>query len=67
MRTRGRGRPSGESAATPILAGNQAADAERLPTVCWCGRRVLWVPKDRVRAGVTGSCGSDGCDEEGAA
>lgn len=38
-------------------------DPSVLPVNCWCERRLLLVPKPRVLAGRTGSCGRRDCRE----
>ena len=56
------GRPPSTRARRPILAGGQTYNATDLPTVCWCERKVMWVPRRMVQAGRTRSCGTRLCE-----
>lgn len=35
-----------------------------LLVTCWCEGEMLFVPAADVRAGLTGSCGADGCEAQ---
>lgn len=35
----------------------------RLQVECWCGRKVIWLPAERIAAGQTGSCKHPECTE----
>jgi hypothetical protein len=39
----------------------EGVTGERLAVECWCHEEIVLVPRDHVRAGITRSCGRDGC------
>lgn len=36
-------------------------DGELVAVECWCHSDIVWVPIERVREGLTGSCGLRAC------
>ncbi len=34
---------------------------DTLQVACWCERHVIRLPRDHVRAGITGACGHPDC------
>lgn len=56
------GRPPKRRARRPILAGGQTYNASDLPAVCWCERKIMWVPKAMIQSGRTFSCGTPMCE-----
>ena len=42
-------------------------DRDELLAQCWCASDFVWIDKSVIRAGRTGSCGKDQCQQETAA
>jgi hypothetical protein len=50
-----------EPARVNLSRAHEGRTGERLAVECWCHQEIVLVPRDHVRAGITRSCGRDGC------
>lgn len=47
-----------------MTGGNVLAprDGEEVQVTCWCEEAIVWVRIEDIRAGITDTCGRDGCE-----